>query len=158
LYGVGVGLAIAQLTSVVLNEIPRDRLGSASGANNTIRQVGAAMGIAIIGAILTTTVVDSARTRLDAVQGLPPIAKTAIVQSLEKSGGGEGSADISGAPAGVMNSETGKQIALVFQNAFVDGARSAGLVASMFVLAGAASSLFIPNPPKKKSEVVMVVE
>lgn len=158
LYGVGVGLAIAQLTSVVLNEIPRDRLGSASGANNTIRQVGAAMGIAIIGAILTTTVVDSARTRLDAVQGLPPFVKTAIVQSLEKSGGGETPTEIPGAPAGSADTEVGKQVAAVFQNAFVDGAKSAGLVASLFVLFGALSSLFIPNPPKKKSEVVAVVE
>ncbi len=158
LYGLGVGLAIAQLTNVVLSEVPRDRLGSGSGANNTIRQVGAAMGIAIIGAILATTLASSVRTGLDSVQGLPPVAKAAIVQGLEKGGGGEGGIDLSGAPTGAVSKELTDQLDLVFKNAFLDAARSAGMIASIFVLLGAASSLFIPNPPKRKSEVVAVVE
>ena len=62
LYGVGVGLAIAQLTSVVLSDVPPQRLGAGSGANNTIRQVGAAVGVAIIGAVLTTGIRTSGET------------------------------------------------------------------------------------------------
>ncbi len=52
LYGVGVGLAIAQLANIVLSDIPMEKVGVASGANNTIRQLGASLGIAIIGAVL----------------------------------------------------------------------------------------------------------
>jgi len=52
LYGFGVGLAIAQLSNIVLSDIPGDKAGVASGANNTIRQLGASLGIAIIGAVL----------------------------------------------------------------------------------------------------------
>ncbi len=52
LYGVGVGLAIAQLANTVLSDIPSQKAGVASGANNTVRQVGASLGIAIIGAVL----------------------------------------------------------------------------------------------------------
>ncbi len=52
LYGVGVGLAIAQLANIVLSDIPSDKAGVASGANNTIRQIGASLGIALIGAVL----------------------------------------------------------------------------------------------------------
>ncbi|NDJ75760.1 MAG: MFS transporter [Chloroflexi bacterium] len=54
-YGLGLGLAIAQLTSLVLFDIPGPKAGVASGGNSTIRQVGAALGIAIIGTVLATT-------------------------------------------------------------------------------------------------------
>ncbi len=52
LYGIGLGLAIAQLANVVLSDIPANKAGAASGANNTLRQLGASLGIAIIGAVL----------------------------------------------------------------------------------------------------------
>lgn len=55
LYGLGLGLAIAQLTSLVLFDIPSAKAGIASGGNSTIRQVGAALGIALIGTVLTTS-------------------------------------------------------------------------------------------------------
>jgi MFS family permease len=52
LYGAGVGLALAQLANLVLSDIPQDKVGLASGANNTVRQLGASLGIAIVGAVL----------------------------------------------------------------------------------------------------------
>lgn len=54
LYGVGIGLAIAQLSNLVLSDIPANKAGQASGATNTLRQLGASLGIAIIGAVLFT--------------------------------------------------------------------------------------------------------
>ena len=51
-YGIGVGFATAQLTSIVLSDIPAERSGLASGANSTVRQVGSALGIAILGTVL----------------------------------------------------------------------------------------------------------
>ncbi|HEX2908688.1 MAG TPA: MFS transporter [Phototrophicaceae bacterium] len=51
-YGAGVGLAVAQLANIVLSDIPLAKVGVASGANNTIRQLGASIGIAVIGAVL----------------------------------------------------------------------------------------------------------
>jgi EmrB/QacA subfamily drug resistance transporter len=49
-YGIGIGFATAQLGNVTLAEIPTRVAGVASGANNTVRQVGAALGIAVVGA------------------------------------------------------------------------------------------------------------
>ena len=63
-YGVGVGLATAQLTSVTLSDIPVERSGLASGANSTMRQVGSALGIAILGTILFVSLGDSVRSNL----------------------------------------------------------------------------------------------
>lgn len=146
LYGIGVGLAIAQLTSVVLSEVPPHRLGAGSGANNTIRQVGAAIGVAIIGAVLTTGISTSARSQLDANQTIPSFVKTAIVQQIESGGAAnEGQASLEGAPAGIEKTPAGQAIVGIIKQSFVDGARRAAVIASVFVLLGALSSLLIPN-------------
>jgi EmrB/QacA subfamily drug resistance transporter len=145
-YGVGVGLAIAQLTNIVLSEVPPQRLGAGSGANNTLRQVGAALGIAVIGAVLSSTLSFSAQTRLNKVTGVPGFVKTAIVSSLDQGASiGEGSLRVTGAPAGMESSAEFKAVGAIIKQSFVDATRAAGLVASIFVLMGAVSSLLIPT-------------
>ena len=52
LYGVGVGLATAQLTSVILADVPVDESGQASGLQSTVRQLGSSLGVAILGTLL----------------------------------------------------------------------------------------------------------
>jgi hypothetical protein len=59
-YGAGFGLSIAQLANLVLSDLPTNKAGVASGAVNTIRQVGAALGIALIGAVMFGTFSSSA--------------------------------------------------------------------------------------------------
>ena len=158
-YGVGVGLAIAQLTNVVLSEIPFERLGAGSGANNTVRQLGAAMGIAVIGAVLTTTLASSATAQLDRTNAVPPFVKTSILKALDQSGGtGEGVATLQGAPAGFEKTAAGQEVGNIVKQSFVDGAKRAGLVASVFVLLGAISSLFIPNTGQRRTRVVVPAE
>jgi len=53
-FGFGIGFANSQLTNVVLSDIDPDKSGVASGANATLRQVGGALGVAVIGSMLTT--------------------------------------------------------------------------------------------------------
>ncbi|HLY27999.1 MAG TPA: MFS transporter [Aggregatilineales bacterium] len=65
LYGIGVGLAIAQLANIVLSDIPQEKFGLASGANNTIRQLGASLGIAVIGGVLFGLFVSESRPLID---------------------------------------------------------------------------------------------
>jgi predicted MFS family arabinose efflux permease len=65
-YGIGTGLATSQLTSVILSDIPHAKSGVAGGTNTTARQVGSALGIAVIGAFVTAqaSVVTGARHAL----------------------------------------------------------------------------------------------
>lgn len=51
-YGVGLGLASAQLTSTVLRDVPTAQSGSGSATQSTTRQVGAAFGSALAGTAL----------------------------------------------------------------------------------------------------------
>src|SRR5207302_5449820 len=56
-FSLGLGFASSQLTNVVLSEIEQRHAGAASGANTTVRQMGAALGIAVIGSLLSTQMV-----------------------------------------------------------------------------------------------------
>ncbi|MDN3356479.1 MFS transporter [Actinomadura sp. DC4] len=51
IYGIGLGLTTAQLTSIILRDVPPARAGLASGTQSTARQVGSAVGIALIGTV-----------------------------------------------------------------------------------------------------------
>ena len=68
LFGVGLGFASSQLTNVVLSDIDPDKSGVASGANATVRQVGGALGVAVIGSLLTT---QSARHTIAQIASAP---------------------------------------------------------------------------------------
>src|SRR5215813_13022052 len=66
-------MASAQLTNVILSEIPRERAGAASGVATTTNSVGAALGVAVLGSALragTLTNATSARWALLAALGL----------------------------------------------------------------------------------------
>ena len=53
--GAGMGLFFAPIANVVLSAVPRSDEGKASGANNTIRELGGVFGIAVLGAIFSAT-------------------------------------------------------------------------------------------------------
>jgi EmrB/QacA subfamily drug resistance transporter len=52
--GAGVGMANPTLASAALAAVPRERSGMASGAVNTARQLGFAIGVAVLGTVFTT--------------------------------------------------------------------------------------------------------
>jgi MFS family permease len=54
--GLGVGAVLPNLASAVLAAVPRERSGMASGALNTFRQLGFALGVAVFGAVFQNRV------------------------------------------------------------------------------------------------------
>ena len=51
--GTGMGLFFAPIANVVLSAVPREDEGKASGANNTIRELGGVFGVAVLAAIFS---------------------------------------------------------------------------------------------------------
>ena len=86
LYGIGLGLTSAQLTNVSLADVPPGRAGQASGTQSTARQVGAALGIALVGTVFATGLGHATAERLRGTD-LPPQRQAAIVQELRDSAG-----------------------------------------------------------------------
>ncbi|MFJ6699441.1 DHA2 family efflux MFS transporter permease subunit [Streptomyces sp. NPDC091272] len=63
-YGIGVGFATAQVTNVVLAEVPNSAAGQGSGIQSTFRQVGSALGIAVLTTVFFSTLSQHVRSTL----------------------------------------------------------------------------------------------
>ena len=57
--GIGVGVFTAPVVAAAMRAVPADRSGLASGVNNTARQAGTALGVAVFGAIAGSPVAAS---------------------------------------------------------------------------------------------------
>ncbi|MEU2619432.1 MFS transporter [Streptomyces sp. NPDC007157] len=54
LMGTGMAHVMPPATVMIMSSLPREKAGSASAVNNTFRQVGGAMGVAVLGSLLST--------------------------------------------------------------------------------------------------------
>jgi hypothetical protein len=143
-YGAGIGFAGAQLTNVVLSEIPNESSGVASGANTTVRQVGAALGVAVIGSLLT------AQTIRHAIRGVKAAALPAAVKAQALAG-----VHLSGASYRPPASTSRHDAALLrsaLEHGVATGTRFALGFAIVVVAAGALLSFLIPRAPAQPGE------
>ena len=149
-YGIGVGFATAQLANVTLSEVDIPRAGIASGTNSTTRQIGSALGIAIIGTTLFTLIGERSRTALEGVPELMarPGAIDGVV-AVMKSSAGQVLPALANDPQ--VDPVLRAKIVEALSQAFADAARGAGIVAFVFVCLGLAASLALPKEkPLKK--------
>ena len=140
-YGVGVGFATAQLTSVILADVPLAQSGEGSAIQSTSRQVGSALGIAILGTALVTGLASGTRARLKTVSEIPPARVPAIVHAVERSGGAV-------IPA-FHRSSALRPAAAPAEEAFVASARRAAFIAAAFVFLGLLASLRLTSPAER---------
>ena len=75
----GIGLCTAPTTSAIMNAAPDDKQGVASAVNDTVREVGAALGIALAGSVLAAQYTDRLGDQLTA---FPPPVRQAAGESL----------------------------------------------------------------------------
>lgn len=87
LYGLGLGFAAAQLTSLVLSEVPVAQSGEGSATQSTIRQLGTGIGAALAGLVLSVMVTNIAPSALSGVRGLPSQLVSGLTKSLDASAG-----------------------------------------------------------------------
>ncbi|MFE9101986.1 MFS transporter [Actinomadura geliboluensis] len=126
LAGLGMGLAMTVTADTVLASVPKERSGSASAIAETATELGGALGMAVLGSVLTAVY----RNVLDLPAGVPAPAAAAARDSLAAAL--QAAADL---PAAL-----GAQIATAAREAFVDGMHaalvcSAGCAAAVAVFA-----------------------
>jgi EmrB/QacA subfamily drug resistance transporter len=77
--GVGMGAVMAPATESIMSVVPREKAGAGAAVNNSVRQVGGALGVAILGSVLAA----SYSTQLGgAVDVLPAGARAEASQSI----------------------------------------------------------------------------
>lgn len=151
-YGIGVGFATAQLANVTLADVDIPRAGIASGTNSTTRQIGSALGIAIIGTTLFTLIGEQSRSALEALpelQAAPAGVIDGIVAAM-KASAGQALPAIANDPMLAAIPGLGEKVTAALSTAFADAARGAGIVAFIFVCFGLAASLALPKEKASK--------
>ncbi|MGH1503193.1 MAG: MFS transporter [Acidimicrobiales bacterium] len=140
--GLGMGLTMTPATEAITSTLPAEKQGVASALNDTSREVGGAVGVALLGAMLSS----GYRSAIEpALEGLPP-------ELAEPASEGIGNAF---GVAGVVG-ETDPQLAGTIidaaQHAFVDG-----WISSMWVgvamVASAVVVLIVRGPVEAEAEV-----
>ncbi|HMJ78376.1 MAG TPA: MFS transporter, partial [Iamia sp.] len=143
LVAVGLGLAMTSGTTAITGSLPVEDQGVASALNDTVRELGTAIGVALIGSVLSATYSSSVA---DATAGLPPEGAHAVTDG------------IGGAVA--VSGQMGPQ-----GNGLLDAARGAfvdGWTASMWLSAGLALAIaafaFAWMPGRKTEGEDLVLE
>jgi hypothetical protein len=88
--GFGIGMVMPPSTSAVMGSVAPERAGQASGVLSSVRQIGAVLGIAVMGAVLQNRAViyiqEGVATKLDAAPfPLPAGVKQQIVDAVGSS-------------------------------------------------------------------------
>lgn len=80
LMGTGMAHIMTPTSVVIMQALPREKAGSASALSNTFRQVGGALGIAVLGSVLATSYRGGIEDKLGA---LPPGLRDTAGESIE---------------------------------------------------------------------------
>ncbi|WP_406198018.1 MFS transporter [Kitasatospora sp. NBC_01560] len=65
LMGSGMAHVMPPVTVAIMGSLPREKAGAGSAINNTFRQVGGSLGVAVLGAVLSTVYRDGMADKLD---------------------------------------------------------------------------------------------
>lgn len=139
IYGVGVGLATAQLTNVILEDVPVAQSGEASGMTTTFRQLGTSLGIALLGGLLISGLATGTRTGLEEA-GAPPAVVDTLVDVVRESVG-------SAIPALAADPATAAA-AEIAADALVDAAKVTTGIAAGVLLLGVLATVALPRRPE----------
>jgi EmrB/QacA subfamily drug resistance transporter len=78
-YGVAFGFLGPPVTESIMGSIPKERAGVGSAVNDTTRQVGGALGVAVLGSVFAARY----HQVMDGARGLPIAARESIGKTLE---------------------------------------------------------------------------
>jgi Na+/melibiose symporter-like transporter len=133
--GVGIGLLNPVIADVALSVVPTERSGMAAGINDTFRQVGVAVGVAVWGAVFLGR---GASKISSLTAGTPAGTGGHPRQLLEAASDGRLGSALSAVPHGARGLVTSAT-----REGFLSGLNSILLIGALVALAGAALALWL---------------
>jgi EmrB/QacA subfamily drug resistance transporter len=135
LFGVGAGIAMPAATDLIMSTLPPARAGVGSAVNDTVRELGGALGVAVIGSVAASSYTSNLQGPLDRIGAIPADLRAAITDNV-------GAALEASGHLGA----TGAQVAAAARDAFVSS-----MSGSLWVgvgLAAAATMIAFRHLPK----------
>jgi hypothetical protein len=140
LAGLGMGFTTAPATEAIMGVVPKEKAGIGSAVNDATRELGATLGVAVIGSVYASLYASGIR---DAAGALPAPAVNAATESI-------------GAAIAVSNQlgAAGQPLLDAARSAFFDGFQIGCLVAAGVLIVGAVfAARFLPSRPSQATEV-----
>jgi EmrB/QacA subfamily drug resistance transporter len=122
--GIGMALTMSPLTASIMSAVPPNRAGTGSAINDTTRELGGSLGVAVLGSLVSSRYLSGLH---DATRSLPAAARHAAEESLG------GAIRV----ASQLPANAGRALTRHAQVAFVDGMHLAVLVAATAAASGA---------------------
>ena len=146
--GFGMGILFTPLSAISLLDIPKEKMGQASGLFNVIRQIGGSLGVAVFATMLTSRVKFHSLVFGEAIDANSPafhnVAST-LASHISHTAGS--SMSVAGSQAhSVIFSHISKQ-------AFIEGVNDDFLLAAVITLIGVIPVFFL-RTNKRKAEIL----
>jgi EmrB/QacA subfamily drug resistance transporter len=143
--GAGMGLVMAPASTVIMTTVPAHQAGAGSAINDTIREVGGALGVAIVGSLSAAVYRSRLGSALATAHVPGPVTHAAT--------GSVAAADLTAARLGGVH---GSELVAAAHSAFVTSMSVGMKVAAGVALASAVGTLFAlaPRRPRPVPETV----
>lgn len=140
LLGLGLGLVITPMTATAVAAVPHHLAGMAAAGNNAFRQVGAVLGPAVLGTLLTTKSADTLPGHLRDVGVTGPVAHR-ITDAVDAGG-------LGAAARMNLGQDTGRAMGALGE-AFLDGLYLCLIVAACLALVAALVGAVLLRTPQR---------
>ncbi|MDQ0778071.1 EmrB/QacA subfamily drug resistance transporter [Streptomyces aurantiacus] len=147
LLGLGMGLVITPMTATAVASVPHHLAGMAAAGNNAFRQVGGALGPAVLGALLTSRATDSLPGHL-AAAGLTGAQRQSVVSAVDEGGlGAVAQMDLGPAQGRALGA---------LSEAFLDGLHLCLIVSAILSLVAAAVAALLLRSPRQATTTPVI--
>ena len=128
----GLALAMTPATDAIMGAVPKAKFGVGSAVNDTVREIGGAFGVAVLGSLFAASY---GATMTNVTAGLPAAAADAVGESLAAAT----------VVAGAIGGDAGAALLAAAQAAFVDAMRMTSFIGAGFAVAGAVlAAIWLP--------------
>jgi EmrB/QacA subfamily drug resistance transporter len=140
LFGLGAGVAMPAATEMIMSTLPPARAGVGSAVNDTVREFGGALGVAVIGSIAATSFATSMHRQLDRFPGLTALDRKLLVNNV-------------GAAIETSHHLGDQAIATAARTAFIDSMHSSlWIAAALAACAAAVAYTRLPRQTAQRSD------
>jgi EmrB/QacA subfamily drug resistance transporter len=82
LFGLGAGMAMPAATDLIMSTLPPARAGVGSAVNDTVREIGGALGVAVIGSVAASGYTSNLQSQLDRIGGIPASVRGSLTDNV----------------------------------------------------------------------------
>ena len=138
LFGFGFGIIMPTVTDTIMAAVPVDEAGIGSSMNDTSRELGFALGVAILGSIVTSTY------RSDVTESLAGLAPGQVVRDVADSLGSLGQV------VSLLSPDVASAVTIAANGAFVDAMRI-GVIAGIGIVGLSIVITLLTMPTKMRA-------